>query len=613
MKLALISTSDKSNLINIVTFLLKNDYNIISTGGTYNHIIKNIEDGEIKLDILEMNKRIISVETFTGFPEILSGRVKTLHPKIYGGILYNPNDIEHVKDYDKFNSTMYKLEKIDLVVVNLYPFQKTVEQDKSNEEIIENIDIGGVSLIRAGAKNYKNVLVLTDPNDYTQFMDSYGYVLHLETLRKEFALKAFQHTVEYDQNIVKYLDNRITYRKYTRENPIKYGCNPYQSNAFISKINNNKFPLKVLNGNPGYINYLDAFNSWLLVIEAEKNLGYMTATSFKHTAPAGVGISRGLIDDLEIELYDLKKYKKDDINESHSGRAFVRARNCDPLSSFGDFIAISGIVDETCAKLIKREVSDGIIARGYTDEALSILKEKKKGNYPIIQGNWDIDYDRLEYREIMGVAMTQKCNGEYISDDYFNNVPTLYKDLPKEKKEDLILATITLKYTPSNSITIANNGQVIGIGAGQQNRVDCIKLAGKKANVFNLKRHPKTINLLSKFKEGVKRQDKVNAIIKYVNGDFTDRELRDWSELFIEDIELLLIDEKMDFLKNNFKGLVLSSDAFFPFRDNIDYANRYNIKYILNPGGSIQDEGVIRACNEYEMYMAISGKRLFLH
>ena len=608
MKLAIISTSDKSNLDILVNFLLNNDYNIISTGGTYQHILKCV-DGEI----FDLNKRIISVESFTGFPELLNGRVKTLHPKIYGGILYDPNKVEHVKDYDKFNNTMYKLEKIDLVVVNLYPFKETVEKNEKEEEIIEQIDIGGVSLIRAAAKNYKNVMVITNPNDYQSFIDNHEYLVNLKLLKKDLALKAFQHTSEYDQNIVSYFDKRVRFRKYTEQNPIKYGCNPYQTNSFISSINNQDLPYQVLNGNPGYINYLDAFNSWLLVNEAHKNLGYIVATSFKHTAPAGVGTSRGEILELEKVLYDLESYTDEKLNESHCARAFTRARNCDALSSFGDFIAISGVVDETCAKLIRREVSDGIIARGYTEEAFNILKQKKKGHYPILKGKWDIDYDRLEYREIMGVALTQQCNDEMISNEYFDKVPTRNTDIGDEKKEDLILATITLKYTPSNSITIANGGQVIGIGAGQQNRVDCIKLAGNKANTFNLKRHPKSILLLNKFKEGIKRQDKINAVIKYVNGDFTSEELKAWKLLFTEEIELLTQEEKDDFLKENMNKLVLSSDAFFPFRDNIDYANRYHIKYILNPGGSIQDSGVIEACDEYGMYMAITSKRLFLH
>ena len=608
MKLAIISTSDKSNLDILVNFLLNNDYNIISTGGTYQHILKCV-DGEI----FDLNKRIISVESFTGFPELLNGRVKTLHPKIYGGILYDPNKVEHVKDYDKFNNTMYKLEKIDLVVVNLYPFKETVEKNGDEDEIIEQIDIGGVSLIRAAAKNYKNVMVITNPNDYQSFIDNHEYLVNLKLLKKDLALKAFQHTSEYDQNIVSYFDKRVRFRKYTEQNPIKYGCNPYQTNSFISSINNQDLPYQVLNGNPGYINYLDAFNSWLLVNEAHKNLGYIVATSFKHTAPAGVGTSRGEILELEKVLYDLESYTDEKLNESHCARAFTRARNCDALSSFGDFIAISGVVDETCAKLIRREVSDGIIARGYTEEAFNILKQKKKGHYPILKGKWDIDYDRLEYREIMGVALTQQCNDEMISNEYFDKVPTRNTDIGDEKKEDLILATITLKYTPSNSITIANGGQVIGIGAGQQNRVDCIKLAGNKANTFNLKRHPKSILLLNKFKEGIKRQDKINAVIKYVNGDFTSEELKAWKLLFTEEIELLTQEEKDDFLKENMNKLVLSSDAFFPFRDNIDYANRYHIKYILNPGGSIQDSGVIEACDEYGMYMAITSKRLFLH
>nr|QDY52049.1 hypothetical protein 3_28 [Mimiviridae sp. ChoanoV1] len=613
MKLALVSVSDKSNLSVLVSYLLKNNFNIISTGGTYKYIIENIENNNIDLDTLEIHKRIIPVENFTGFPEILGGRVKTLHPKIYGGILYDSSILEHVKDFEKFNDTMYKLEKIDLVVVNLYPFSYTVERMKEPDEIIENIDIGGVSLIRAAAKNYKNVLVLTNPKDYNNFIHTYGYYSNLEIFRKELSLKAFQHTIEYDQNIVNYFDKRIRYRKYVEQQPIKYGCNPYQTNAFISSINDNTFPLKIINGNPGYINYLDALNSWLLVSEAHKNLGYITSTSFKHTAPAGVGISRGEILDSEIILYDLENYTKEELNKSHTARAYVRARNCDALSSFGDFIAISGIVDETCAKLIKREVSDGIIAKGYTKDAYHILKQKKKGRYPILEGKCDINYNRLEYREIMGLAMTQSCNDEIITDEYFKMVPTKNMEILQDKKEDLTLATITLKYTPSNSITIANNGQVIGIGSGQQNRVDCIKLAGNKANIFNLKRHPKSINLLSKFKDGIKRQDKINAVIKYVNGDFTDKELINWKLLFTEEIELLSENEKKDFLDENYQNLVLSSDAFFPFRDNIDYANRFNIKYILNPGGSIQDNNIIDACDEYEMYMAITGKRLFLH
>ena len=613
MKLALISVSDKSNLIQLANFLYQNDYNIISTGGTYKFLENGIRDGDINIDELELSRRLISVEKFTGFPEILGGRVKTLHPKIYGGILFDPKSPKHLEDFEKFNDTAYKLEKIDLVVVNLYPFQETVEKNEREEEIIEQIDIGGVSLLRAAAKNYKNVIPLCNPEAYEYFINNYQYSFHLELFRKEYALKAFLHVTEYDQNISSYFDKRIKFRTYAKKETIKYGCNPYQTNSHLSTIDNNKLPIKILNGNPGYINYLDALNSWLLVSEAHKNLGYITATSFKHTAPAGVGISRGVILQKEMDLYDLNNYTKDEMNNSHTARAFTRARNCDALSSFGDFIAISGIVDETCAKLIKREVSDGIIAKGYTEEAFNILKQKKKGKYPILQGDWNINYDRVEYREIMGLAMSQHCNNEFITDEYFERVPTQNTEINSDKKEDLILATITLKYTPSNSITIANEGQVIGIGAGQQNRVDCIKLAGNKANIFNLKRHPKSIELLSKFKDGIKRQDKINAVIKYVNNDFTEMELEQWKQLFSEEVELLTEEEKNEFLKNNMNDMVLSSDAFFPFRDNIDYANRFNIKYILNPGGSIQDEGVIKACDEYGIYMAITGKRLFLH
>jgi phosphoribosylaminoimidazolecarboxamide formyltransferase / IMP cyclohydrolase len=606
MKLALISVYDKTDIIDLCEFLFENDYKIISTGGTYNFIINHIKKKD--------REKVISVENFTGFPEVLNGRVKTLHPRIYSGILFDPNIDQHCKDFKKFNHSTnpyFNLERIDVVVVNLYPFKEMVKTGQPDNVIIENIDIGGISLLRAAAKNYQNVTVLCKPKDYIKYMDNFLFYNNLSIFKKELALKAFEHVTDYDMNITHYFDKRITYRKYTEEQRLKYGTNPYQNNAFISRIDKAKIPFEILNGIPGYINYLDAFQSWLLVNEVQKALGYTTATSFKHTSPAGVAISKNMISDMETIIYNLENY---DLSTSDSGRAFIRARNSDAMSSFGDFIAISSVVDKECASLIKREVSDGIIAKEFTEEALQILSKKKGGKYIILKGDSDINYNDYEYREIFGVALTQKANNIMVDDSYFKTIPTENNNLPIDKKEDLILATITLKYTPSNSIVIADNGQVIGVGAGQQNRVDCIKIAGNKAQIFKLRFYNKCIELLSKFKDDIKRQDKVNAIIKYINNDFLEHELNNWKTLFKpSEIPKLLTSTEINDYKNSITNLVLSSDAFFPFRDNIDYAQRYGIKYILNPGGSIQDQNIIDACNNYSILMAISGKRLFLH
>ena len=609
-KLAIISVSDKSNLDILINFLLEDDYSILSTGGTYKYIIDNLnEKNRNKKDI---KTRITQVSDYTGFPEILEGRVKTLHPKVYGGLLYDPNIENHVKDFEKFNSIdggNMGLQKIDLVVANLYPFDKVVKSGQDEMTCIENIDIGGVSLIRAAAKNYKNVMLLVDPTEYKSFTDSYYYCIKLENFRKKMALRGFEYVTEYDQKITSYFDNKIRYRKYVNQEQLKYGCNPYQDQAFLCSIDNDNLPFKIINGTPGYINYLDALNSFKLVSEIYKVTGFVAATSFKHTAPAGVGIGITGFTPEEVNIFHIGKFS---LGESSTARAYVRARNCDPLSSFGDFIAISGEVDEQCAKLIQREVSDGIIAFGYTLNALEILKQKKGGKFIILQGDSELRFNDIEYKEICGVALSQKCNSELVNDNYFKNIVTKNKNISDMATLDLTIATITLKYTPSNSISIAYNGQVIGVGAGQQNRVDCIKLAGNKSNVYHLRKHPKCLKLLELFKSGVKRQDKVNAIIKYINSDFNNTEYINWLALFDSKPEMFTETEKEEFLCN-IDNVSLSSDAFFPFRDNIDYASRYGIRFIIQPGGSIQDVGVIEACDEYGMVMHMSGKRLFLH
>ena len=375
---------------------------------------------------------------------------------------------------------------------------------------------------------------------------------------------------------------------------LKYGCNPHQGNAKLYSVSPEvDIPFKILNGSPGYINILDAVNSWYLVNEILYSINKIASASFKHVSPSGVAIGETVLD------------------------SYRNARECDPKSSFGDFIAINSEVTKELAMYIKTKVSDGIIAKDYTPEALRILSKKKKGKYIILKGNSNINNinnNSIEYREIFGLALAQKVNTEKVDDSYFTNIPTIRNELQEHKKEDLILATTTLKYTPSNSIVVSNNYQVIGVGAGQQNRVDCIKIAGSKALTFNMRFHPKCIELIEKFKPEVKRQDKVNAIIKYIHNDFLYNELVRWRDLFTEPdtIELFTEKEKLIF-QTDLSELCLSSDAFFPFRDNIDYAQRYGVSYILNPGGSIQDDNVIDACDEYNILMAISGKRMFYH
>ena len=590
-KYVLVSVYNKSNLLPVIVFLYTKGYTILSTGGTFRYLYDNLT---------QIRDRLIQVSDFTGFPEILGGRVKTLHPKIYGGLLWD----------DKFDCGGIK--KIDIVLVNLYPFEEVIQNKESTEEdAIENIDIGGVSLIRAAAKNFKNVKLAVDPDDYQVIIDSWilGYK---EEVNRYLAVKGFDMVTKYDGCITNYFNQDIVFRRYEKQRSLKYGCNPYQNNSGVYTLNDNKIPFEVLNGKPGYINLLDAINSWLLVLEVEKITNNITAASFKHTSPAGVAMSTRNLSDIERKIYNVENH---DVSESPTAEAFIKARNADPLSSFGDFISISGIVDETCAKLISREVSDGIIAGGFTTGALKILKEKKKGNYIILKGQKFYNYKDIEFREIMGFSLSQKANNMFLCNDDFKNIVSKQKTRENWEgiKNDLILATITLKYTPSNSISFAQDGVVIGVGAGQQNRVDCIKLAGRKSLVWRLRRHPKVLELYDNFKQGLKRQEKTNAITKYINGDFSEVEYEQWKCLFNNDISLLTHEEKESFLKENDDQVSMSSDAFMPFRDNVDNAVKFNVKNIIQPGGSVSDESVIEACDEYSMLMVMTNKRFFLH
>jgi len=394
-------------------------------------------------------------------------------------------------------------------------------------------------------------------------------------------------------------------QNYLQQFELKYGCNPHQKPAAIHSLEGLQLPFSVLNGQPGYINLLDALNAWQLVQELDEVLGLPAAASFKHVSPAGAAVSVPLNDILK-EVYDCK-----DLELSQLATAYIRARGADPLSSFGDFISLSRKVDVNTAELIRKMVSDGIIAPGFDDDALKLLKEKKGGKYLILQADTEFRAPETEFREVYGVGFSQLRNTVKINEkSLLTEVVTKKKQLSAAARRDLILASITLKYTQSNSVAYALDGQMIGIGAGQQSRVDCTKLAGSKAETWFIRQHPKVRNL--PFHEQVSNVERTNARILCIDGGMTDPELRAWESQFIAPVEALPQEEKAAWL-TKLKGVSLSSDAFFPFRDNIDQASKRGVNFIVQPGGSNRDKEVISASDEYEMVMAFSGIRLFHH
>lgn len=390
-----------------------------------------------------------------------------------------------------------------------------------------------------------------------------------------------------------------------RELTIKYGCNPHQKPARIYMNNGGELPFEIQNGTPSYINFADALNGWQLVKELREATGLPAATSFKHVSPAGAAVGIPLSDTLK------KAYHIDDNLElSPIACAYARARGADRVSSFGDFIAISDKVDVSTARLLEKEVSDGIIAPGFEEEALNILKNKKRGNYVIIKIDPEYCPEEIETRQIFGITLEQLRNNAVIDERIFENIVTENKDLPPEAKRDLLIATITLKYTQSNSICFAYDGQVIGCGAGQQSRIHCTRLAGDKADIWMLRQHPKVLSM--RFREGLSKPVIDNAIDLYLRDNITEEELKEWETLFEKVPEKLDKKEKEEWIKG-FGGISYSSDAFIPFKDNIDRAAKSNVKYVAQPGGSVRDEDVIRACNAYNMVMCFTGIRLFHH
>lgn len=391
-----------------------------------------------------------------------------------------------------------------------------------------------------------------------------------------------------------------------KELELKYGCNPNQKPSRIY-MEEGELPIKVLNGKPGYINFLDAFNGWQLVKELKKATGLPAATSFKHVSPAGAAVG------LPLSEVEKKIYWVDDLGELSSlACAYARARGADRMSSYGDFISLSDVCDVSAAKIIKREFSDGIIAPGYEPEALELLKDKKKGNYAIIEIDPDYVPKELERKEVFGITFEQGRNELVIDDEFFSNVVTENKDIPEQAKIDMAISMITLKYTQSNSVCFVKGGQAIGIGAGQQSRIHCTRLAGTKADNWFLRQSPQVLGL--PFKEDMKRAERDNAIDNYIGEDYMDV-LADgcWEKYFTEKPPVFTKEEKTAWLAEYAKDVTLGSDAFFPFDDNIERAFRSGVKYIAQPGGSIRDQDVIDACNRHGIVMSFTGLRLFHH
>ena len=391
----------------------------------------------------------------------------------------------------------------------------------------------------------------------------------------------------------------------SNELPLKYGCNPNQKPSRIFMQDGSELPIEVLNGKPGYINFLDAFNSWQLVKELKAAVGLPAAASFKHVSPAGAAGARELPDTLK------RIYFVDDLTLSPLASAYAMARGADRMSSYGDWIALSDICDKETATLIAREVSDGIIAPGYTEEALAILKSKRKGGYNIVSIQPDYRPAPVEHKDVFGITFEQGRNEILINNDILSNVITENRKISESAKRDLLISLITLKYTQSNSVCYVKGGQVIGVGAGQQSRIHCTRLAGNKADIWYLRQHPKVLGL--KFKEGIRRPDRDNTIDVYISDDYRDV-LADgiWENFFAQKPEPLTREEKRAWL-DTLTDVALGSDAFFPFGDNIERAHKSGVKYIAQPGGSIRDDNVIDTCNKYGIAMAFTGMRLFHH
>ncbi|KAI9755432.1 MAG: bifunctional phosphoribosylaminoimidazolecarboxamide formyltransferase/IMP cyclohydrolase [Chaenotheca gracillima] len=589
-KTAIISVYDKTGLLDLAKGLNKNGIRILASGGT----AKMIRDAGFPIE---------DISAITHAPEMLSGRVKTLHPAVHAGIL--ARDI----DSDEQELAMQKIAKVDYVICNLYPFKHTVNQvNVTIPEAVEVIDIGGVTLIRAAAKNHSRVTILSDPGDYPEFLSELAKGDVTEKTRKMYALKAFEHTADYDGAISDFFR-----KKYAGEGvqqlSLRYGANPHQKSA-AAYMKDQLLPFKVLGGSPGYINLMDALNAWALVKELKQSLDLPAAASFKHVSPAGAAIG------VPMNETERKVCMVDDIaglETSALAQAYARARGSDRMSSFGDVIALSDEVDSITAKIISREVSDGVIAPGYSPEALEILTKKKGGKYLVLEIDEAYVPPSQETRMVYGVHLTQQRNDAAISKDTFGNIITPKgATLPESALRDLTVATIALKYTQSNSVCYALNGQVIGLGAGQQSRIHCTRLAGDKSDNFWMRSHPRVLDI--KWKKGVKRPDKSNAIDLLCSGSplLSDIEREGYEAAFEEVPKPFTAEERQEWL-SKLGDVAVSSDAFFPFVDNVFRAARSGAKYIAAAGGSVNDGAVHETAEKLGITFVELGIRLFHH
>ncbi|VDD91521.1 unnamed protein product [Enterobius vermicularis] len=552
---ALLSVSDKSGILAFAKSLVSFGFELIASSGTYK-LLKSAG-----LPVREVSE-------ITSFNEMLGGRVKTLHPAIHGGILARTTESD-LRDLQANG-----IELVSIVVCNLYPFQEAIAKSGCLfEEAIENIDIGGVTLLRAAAKNHSRVTVICDPRDYGGVCEeSLHFLAFLSENAVEF--QAFEHTALYDDSISGYMRRKFI-ENGNRSISLRYGLNPHQTDAELYRKDGD-LPLKVLNGSPGYINILDALNGWQLVNELRQATGFPAATSFKHVSPAGAAVGLPL-NEAEAKAYMVNDLPMDSETPSLAA-AYARARGADRMSSFGDFVALSEKCDELTAKIISREVSDGIIAPDYEPTAMNLLAKKKGGNYVILKIDPQYVPPEYEERTVFGLQLKQKRNSSCIKPEVFSNIVSKSKALPKSALDDLMVATIAVKYTQSNSVCYAYRGQVIGIGAGQQSRIHCMRLAGEKAMNWWMRQHKRVLDL--PWKPSVKRAERSNAI---------------------------------DVIASGLADVVVSSDAFFPFRDNIDCAKQYGVKYVVSPGGSNRDQDVIEACDEYGITLVHTQLRLFHH
>ncbi|ORY66374.1 phosphoribosylaminoimidazolecarboxamide formyltransferase/IMP cyclohydrolase [Pseudomassariella vexata] len=589
-RIAIVSVFDKTGLLDLAKGLVQQNVRILASGGT----AKMIRESGFSVE---------DISAITKAPEMLAGRVKTLHPAVHAGIL--ARNLES----DEKDLAEQSIDKVDYVICNLYPFKDTVAKPNVTvPEAVEEIDIGGVTLIRAAAKNHSRVTILSDPSDYPEFLKELEAGEIQEKSRQLYALKAFEHTADYDANISAFFRARYAADglQYTS---LRYGANPHQKPAAAFMTSGN-LPFKALCGSPGYINLLDALNGWLLVKELKTALGKPAAASFKHVSPAGAAIG------VPLSAEERKVYFVDDIQgieTSGLAQAYARARGADRMSSFGDMIALSDIVDVPTASIISKEVSDGVIAPGFEDAALEILKKKKGGRYLVLQIDPEYQPGPTETRTVAGVNLQQHRNDVIISPNSFKRTVTP-KDftLSESAARDLTVATIALKYTQSNSVCYAKNGQVIGLGAGQQSRIHCTRLAGDKADNWWFRFHPRVLGI--KWKKGTKRPEKSNAIDLLVSGELPKSGAeKDAFEAVFEDVPAAFTESEREEWFAKLVDVSVSSDAFFPFVDNIYRAHRSGAKFIAAPGGSQNDSAVYETAEKLGIVFVEQNIRLFHH